>query len=116
MKPGAYLALDREWKPGDTVQVDLDMSLHYWVGERECAGKASIYRGPLLLVHELNRQLPSPVRKPDIRFGSGWIYRDDNWRRKTKDIGGSLEADFEGTYVYWNALFSDDAGKATRNH
>jgi uncharacterized protein len=52
VRPGAYLTVDRLWKPGDTLQIDLDMSLHYWVGERECAGKSSIYRGPLLLVHQ----------------------------------------------------------------
>ena len=51
-RPGSYLTVERSWKPGDTVQIDLDMSLHYWVGERQCAGKASIYRGPLLLVHQ----------------------------------------------------------------
>ena len=57
VKPGAYLVLEREWKPGDTVQMDLDMSLHYWVGERECAGMSSIYHGPLLLVHEKDHRI-----------------------------------------------------------
>ena len=60
VKPGAYLVLDREWKTGDTVQVDLDMSLHYWVGERESAGKTSIYRGPLLLVYEASGKKAVP--------------------------------------------------------
>lgn len=49
---GQYLVLNRQWDPGDIVAIDLDMSLHYWKGERQYAGKTSIYRGPLLLVHE----------------------------------------------------------------
>ena len=56
VKPGAYLALDREWNPGDTIEMNLDMSLRYWAGEKECAGKTSIYRGPLLLVYEFPRE------------------------------------------------------------
>jgi DUF1680 family protein len=52
VKSGSYLVVDRTWKQGDIVKISLDMSLHYWVGERECLGKSSIYRGPLLLVHE----------------------------------------------------------------
>ena len=49
--PGRYLAINRPWKPGDRITIDLDMSLHYWMGERECQGKTSIYRGPVLLAY-----------------------------------------------------------------
>ena len=108
VKLGAYLVLDREWKTGDTVQVDLDMSLHYWAGERECLGTTSIYRGPLLLVHELNRRGPAP--NPDLHFSSGWKHLDHS--SVTKEIGAFLEAPFEGAVVTWKGSKFDDAGTA----
>jgi len=51
-QPGAYLRLQREWKDGDTIDMQFDMSFHFWVGERECLGLTSIYRGPLLLAFD----------------------------------------------------------------
>ena len=70
---GTYLTLNREWKPGDTIDLDLDFSLHYWVGERECAGKVSIYRGPILLTYDrrLNIMDPSDVPALDARGLAG---------------------------------------------
>lgn len=50
--PGAYLRLDRTWSPGDTVEIGLDMAPRLWVGEREAAGKVSIYHGPILLAYD----------------------------------------------------------------
>ena len=50
--PGKYLALSREWKPGDTVDLELDMTPRFWAGERESAGRVSIYRGPILLAYD----------------------------------------------------------------
>ena len=50
----------------DTVQIDLDMSPHYWVGQRECAGKTSIYRGPLLLAYDQRLSSVDPDDLPPI--------------------------------------------------
>ncbi|MCC6492057.1 MAG: glycoside hydrolase family 127 protein [Pirellulales bacterium] len=52
VKPGAYAAIDRRWEAGEVVTIQLDMTARYWVGERECAGKTSVYRGPVLLTFE----------------------------------------------------------------
>ncbi len=49
---GTYVRLDRLWRGGDTVTLHLDMSPHYWAGEREQDGRVSIYSGPLLLAFD----------------------------------------------------------------
>jgi len=52
VKAGTYQSISREWKNGDTISLEFDMSLHYWAGEREYDGKTSIYRGPILLTFD----------------------------------------------------------------
>lgn len=49
---GAYFKISRVWKTGDRIELSLDMSPHYWVGEKEVAGKTSVYYGPLLLAFD----------------------------------------------------------------
>ena len=61
-----YLVLDREWKVGDQIELDLDMSLHYWVGEKECDGKVSIYRGPTLLTYDRRLNTMDPDEIPAL--------------------------------------------------
>ncbi len=70
---GSYLPIDREWLPGTRVDIVLDMSTKLWVGEKEAAGKVSLYHGPILLAYDPRfdvldpRKLPvvDPVRYPD---------------------------------------------------
>jgi DUF1680 family protein len=104
VKPGGYLPLDREWKRGDTVQINLDMSLRYWVGERECAGKTSIYRGPLLLVRE------RPQTNSALNFSPQWKHYGP--MSVAKESGAFIEFTFEGTGVIWKGHRYDDAGRA----
>lgn len=50
--PGTYCAIERNWKKGDVIQLELDFALRAWTGEQSYAGKASVYRGPLLYAYD----------------------------------------------------------------
>lgn len=67
---GQYLTLDRTWKRGDIVELEFDFSLHCWRGERECAGKVSIYRGPLLLAYDRRYNAMDPDQIPALNAAS----------------------------------------------
>ena len=62
--PGQYLELDREWMPGDEIELKLDLTLHIWSGERECEGLSSIYRGPVLLAYDMRYNLEHAESQP----------------------------------------------------
>lgn len=49
---GQYLACERLWKTGDTLELDFDLALRAVPGDREAAGKVSLYRGPILLAYD----------------------------------------------------------------
>ena len=66
VSPATYLSLDREWNAGDKVELELDMSLHYWVGEKECEGTVSIYRGPILLTYDRRLNTMDPDEVPTL--------------------------------------------------
>ena len=66
VKSGTYLALDREWKTGDRIELNLDFTLHFWVGEKESVGKVSIYRGPLLLAYDRRFNSMDPADVPSL--------------------------------------------------
>jgi uncharacterized protein len=80
-KPGTYFSMERKWKRGDIVQIDLDFSYHFWAGERECANRASIYRGPLLLAYDrrFNKMDPDAVPALDAAGLAGTVVKSDAW-------------------------------------
>ena len=61
---GSYLAIDRQWRKGDTIVLTLDMSLHFWRGEMDCKGTTSVYRGPILLAYDHRYNLEHAGRNP----------------------------------------------------
>jgi hypothetical protein len=102
-EPGTYLRLKRLWKKGDQVVVHLDMSPRYWVGERESAGKSSIYRGPILLVAEGPQSTPPKFEGAWNAYGPA---------RSALAKGAKVAYEFVGDQVEWRGALFDDAGKA----
>lgn len=66
VEAGRYLMLDRNWKTGDTIELEFDFSFQFWVGERECEGKVSIYRGPILLTYDRRFNYADPDQLPSL--------------------------------------------------
>lgn len=64
--PGEYLILEREWKSGDQVRLSLDVSPRVWRGEREATGRASVYRGPVLLAYDQRFNSLDPHELPTL--------------------------------------------------
>ncbi len=64
--PGRYLLLSRSWKPGDMVELELDMTPRFWAGERESAGLASIYLGPILMAYDRRFNTIDPADLPAL--------------------------------------------------
>ena len=71
VRAGTYLSLDRGWNAGDRIELHLDMSPRVWPGERESAGKVSLYRGPILLAYDprFDKVAPADVRAIDWQAG-----------------------------------------------
>jgi hypothetical protein len=73
--------LDRRWKRGDRLDIEFDFSLHFWAGERECANKVSIYRGPILLTYDrrFNEMDPDDVPALDASALEGKPVAPGDW-------------------------------------
>lgn len=112
VKSGSYLVLKREWNPGDKIMIELDMSIHYWKGANEAAGRASFYHGPVLLAY------PRKDPKSYLQFNGEWgIYMSARHLPYvdlygSKRPGNSLTYEFEGENVaiLYNPLY--DCGMA----
>jgi DUF1680 family protein len=102
-QPGSYCTINREWKAGDRVTLDLDFRLRAWVGERECSDKVSFYRGPILLV--LDRPKSAVRQRPGSWQHFGQLHA-------SREKGSAFEYDFEGEGIRWFGMLFDDAGKA----
>ena len=85
VRPGRYLTLVREWKRGDSVSVEFDFSPHFWAGEKQVGGLASVYRGPVLLAFDpvYNSMDPGAVPEVDAR---SLAFRAATTQRQTRPL------------------------------
>ncbi len=70
ISPGTYLELERQWQRGDKIVLELDFSLHFWVGEKQSRGKTSIFRGPVLLTYDRRLNSMDPAVLPALDAGA----------------------------------------------
>ena len=63
-KPGSYVTVDREWKTGDTLSIEVPMSsrLEFMPGDSRVV---ALFRGPILMVGDLGREGLTPA----VRYG-----------------------------------------------
>ncbi|MDA1190154.1 MAG: glycoside hydrolase family 127 protein [Candidatus Poribacteria bacterium] len=129
--PGSYAEIERLWQPGDTVELSLDLTPHFWVGERDVEGKSSVYRGPILLTYDryFNDMDPHDVPELDARNlalepvrWEGWVEPLTLWRTRGADERDVLLCDFAsagatGTpYRSWLAIGGLSSGAFSRDN
>lgn len=68
--PGTYLTINRNWKSGDKIELALDFKLRFWYGEKECAGKVSVFRGPILCTYDARFNDLDPLQLPNLDTSS----------------------------------------------
>ncbi len=51
-EPGRYFKIKPDWSRGVVVELELDMSIHTWIGDGATADNVSLYYGPLLLAFD----------------------------------------------------------------
>jgi hypothetical protein len=78
---GTYLQLERKWRSDVLIEVDFDFSFHFWKGDKECRGKTSVYRGPILLTYDrrFNEMDPTEVPELDANGLAGKLVKADAW-------------------------------------
>jgi DUF1680 family protein len=101
-RSGTYAKIDREWKAGDRITIELDMAPRFWVGQRESRGTSSVYRGPILFALDAPGVFPTYTG----------VWETAGNLRVTKTAGSAMEYRFEGDLVRWKGQWYDDAGVA----
>jgi hypothetical protein len=78
-QPGSYHSILREWRTGDTVELDFPMEWRWLSGIREQEGRAALARGPLIYslspsasgiseYEDLDPKSPRPLANPVPRY------------------------------------------------
>lgn len=60
-QPGTFIALERNWKAGDRVEIDIPMDL-YTRAMPDNADRRAVFYGPVLLAGELGKEEVEPIR------------------------------------------------------
>jgi DUF1680 family protein len=75
--PGTYLALKRQWKPGDTVHLAFDMRPHVIASNplvEENYGRAAVQRGPLVYcMEQIDQSGATPLSETALKLSNDFV-------------------------------------------
>jgi DUF1680 family protein len=71
--PGTYFAIERNWRDGDKVELELDMTPRHWSGALGRAGRAALYAGPILLAFDSHFNSVDTTALPPIDLAAAQL-------------------------------------------
>jgi hypothetical protein len=101
-QPGSYYPLRRTWKAEDNLELELDMGLHYWHGEKQCQGLVSIYRGPILLAYDQRYNPSSAVHQKVHAVPDDLREVTQDWVRENLPVPALNARDLRMESVAWD--------------
>ncbi|MBN2293367.1 MAG: glycoside hydrolase family 127 protein [Pirellulales bacterium] len=70
VSPKTYLKIDRTWKHGDKISIDLDMRVRGLRGDHHVNFNTSLLRGPILLAYDQKYNTMDPADVPELDMTS----------------------------------------------
>ena len=75
---GTFLAVDRQWKPGDQVTLDLPMDFRFVLGRKRQAGRAALMRGPVVFcLNPAHIEFAPGMEGPYPKGHLAWLHNMD---------------------------------------
>jgi DUF1680 family protein len=108
-EPGAYLTIDREWAPGDSVKIDMDLTTRVVPGGPSYPYNVAVARGPQFLALEsaLNRGLldmqAAGPRTAQVKLTDAHDQLPRNWAGKQAYRMEGVTAG-QGSETVWHRL------------
>lgn len=107
-----YFMINRKWKDGDVVSLEMPMDLHE-MAMPDNAGRQAFFYGPVLLAGDMGKAEPDPLKGvpvfvTDISDPNKWMKKvsDDPLTFKTVNAGNPEEVSFKPFYSFSDHFYS----------
>jgi DUF1680 family protein len=114
-KPGSFIALEREWKTGDKVEISIPFSLHI-ESMPDDTNRIAVLYGPLVLTGDLGPIADTIIKAPDYvpylmtenRDPSKWMIQVEGKTNtfRTNNTGNPRDIEFRPFYTIYDRRYS----------
>ncbi|MBR1581701.1 MAG: glycoside hydrolase family 127 protein [Bacilli bacterium] len=97
-----YYEIDKVWKNGDEIELNLDLHFSTWLGERSQSGYASLYYGPILFTldeYYLNKYCPQVLFSKNIVLNASNLEKLEVQNGNTINCLAYIDVPYNGNFV-----------------